>query len=121
MAASETASLPAVALRHAPVELLGSPPPPTLDQVAAAYAELLHQLAAGTIGLEIETRFTRSREAQLCGPVYSRPRRRGGRGGVCGTSPLPRAPIPSRTVFAQPRRPKSKPGNGDAACGNDAA
>jgi len=24
-------------------------------------------------------------------------------------------------VFVPPRRPKSKPGNGDAACGNDAA
>jgi NADPH2:quinone reductase len=58
MAAGEDASLPAMALRRAPVELLGSGtlPAPTLDRVAAAYAELLGQVATGTISIEIETR-----------------------------------------------------------------
>jgi NADPH:quinone reductase-like Zn-dependent oxidoreductase len=56
--AGETAELPAMALRRAPLELLGSGTTRSLslEESAAAYAELLRQAAAGGITLGIDAR-----------------------------------------------------------------
>ncbi|MDN3355337.1 zinc-binding alcohol dehydrogenase family protein [Actinomadura sp. DC4] len=56
MAAGEAASLPAMTLRKAPVELIGSGngrPVPVAD-AAAAYADLLRRAAADEIALDVE-------------------------------------------------------------------
>jgi NADPH2:quinone reductase len=56
MTAGEVAGLPALTLRKAPVRLLGSGfgGPAGLDAAAAAYADLLAQVAAGELTLDIE-------------------------------------------------------------------
>jgi NADPH2:quinone reductase len=58
MTAGETASLPAMALRRAPLELVGSGtlPAPTLAESAAAFVDLVHRVAAGELSLAVETR-----------------------------------------------------------------
>lgn len=58
MAAGEAASLPAMAVRRAPLELIGSgtAAPPTLAESAAAFADLLRRVGDGEIGLDIDTR-----------------------------------------------------------------
>ncbi len=56
MAAGASARVPAVALRMTPVELTGSgiggPPPP--EASAAAYGDLLGQLATGELAVDID-------------------------------------------------------------------
>jgi NADPH2:quinone reductase len=56
MAAGEAASLPAMTLRTAPVELIGSGNgrPVSLADAAAAYTGLLRQAAAGEVTLDVE-------------------------------------------------------------------
>jgi NADPH:quinone reductase-like Zn-dependent oxidoreductase len=58
MAAGETASLPAMALRRAPVHLhgSGSGKPLSIEQAGTAYGQLLEQVAAGRIApFDVET------------------------------------------------------------------
>jgi NADPH2:quinone reductase len=56
IAAGETAILPAIALRAAPVRLSGSGTggPAALEDAEAAYDSLLHQVATGDISLDID-------------------------------------------------------------------
>ncbi len=56
MSAGEAASLPAIALRAAPVQLAGSGigGPASLAESAAAYEGLLQQVAAGEIVLDVD-------------------------------------------------------------------
>ena len=57
MAARETASLPAMALRRAPIHLFGSGSgkPLSFEESGAAYGRLLGQVAGGDITLDIDT------------------------------------------------------------------
>jgi NADPH:quinone reductase-like Zn-dependent oxidoreductase len=57
MSAGETANLPALTLRAAPVEIVGSGSggPATLEDAAAAFATLLDQVTAGELVLDIDT------------------------------------------------------------------